>query len=259
MDLGHYTATAGAILGRSDVRCDEKVVLMVGGGTSMRVISTTLIIAATVALASGAFAQDESGVRPHMVHVEGNALQGVRGFDISATEITFNHWDECVRAGGCQSNRRPDDKGMGRGARPVIHVSWYDAQEYVRWLSSATGEHYRLPTEGEWERAAGAFPTERRRHMREPTGDYAWTAFNAGGVTHPVATKQANANGVYDAWGNVWEWVDDCFTPRCTRRVLRGGSYNYTPRQLRSTTRNANDPHGRYDVVGFRVVRDAAS
>lgn len=225
----------------------------------MRVISTTLIIAATVALASGAFAQDESGVRPHMVHVEGNALQGVRGFDISATEITFNHWDECVRAGGCQSNRRPDDKGMGRGARPVIHVSWYDAQEYVRWLSSATGEHYRLPTEGEWERAAGAFPTERRRHMREPTGDYAWTAFNAGGVTHPVATKQANANGVYDAWGNVWEWVDDCFTPRCTRRVLRGGSYNYTPRQLRSTTRNANDPHGRYDVVGFRVVRDAAS
>mgnify|MGYP000923938057 CR=1 FL=1 len=95
----------------------------------MRLVSA-VIFAATVALASGAFAQDESGVRPHMVHVEGNALQGVRGFDISATEITFNHWDECVRAGGCQSNRRPDDKGMGRGARPVIHVSWYDAQEY---------------------------------------------------------------------------------------------------------------------------------
>ena len=70
-------------------------------------------------------------------------------------EVTFSEWDECVAAGGC--NRWvPGDEGWGRGGRPVINVSWEDAQAYVEWLSRQTGEQYRLLSEAEWEWVARA-------------------------------------------------------------------------------------------------------
>ncbi len=72
---------------------------------------------------------------------------------VGVNEVTFGEWDACVAAGGCRGYV-PDDAGWGRGTRPVINVSWADAQSYVSWLSNRTGESYRLLSESEWECAA---------------------------------------------------------------------------------------------------------
>ncbi|MFO1155993.1 MAG: SUMF1/EgtB/PvdO family nonheme iron enzyme [Rhodospirillales bacterium] len=77
----------------------------------------------------------------------------IRPFAIGKDEVTFDQWDACAAAGGCRGYK-PDDKGWGRGQRPVINVSWQDAQAYVGWLARYTGKPYRLPSEAEWEYAA---------------------------------------------------------------------------------------------------------
>ena len=76
-------------------------------------------------------------------------------FAVGVYEVTFSEWDACVTAGGC-NQWVPGDNGWGRGSRPVINVSWEDAQAYVEWLSRQTGEHYRLLSEAEWEWVARA-------------------------------------------------------------------------------------------------------
>ena len=77
----------------------------------------------------------------------------VETFELSKHEVTFKQWDACVQYGRC---RWVEDEGWGRNDRPVIHVTWDDAQAYVGWLSRETGEAYRLPSEAEWEYAARA-------------------------------------------------------------------------------------------------------
>jgi formylglycine-generating enzyme required for sulfatase activity len=78
----------------------------------------------------------------------------VPAFSIGKHDVTFDEWDSCA---GCSF--RPSDQGWGRGRRPVINVSWDDAQQYVRWLTQKTGHTYRLPSEAEWEYAARAGTT----------------------------------------------------------------------------------------------------
>ena len=148
----------------------------------------------------------------------------VPAFALGQTEVTFDEWDACVADGGCSHN--PDDEGWGRGDRPVINVSWNDAQEYVAWLSAETGEDYRLPSESEWEYATRAGTTGRFN-----TGDCITTdqanfdgRFPAQGCptgidrnqTLPVASFAPNAFGLYDTHGNVWEWVQDCWNASYT-------------------------------------------
>ncbi|MBF0615123.1 MAG: SUMF1/EgtB/PvdO family nonheme iron enzyme [Magnetococcales bacterium] len=190
------------------------------------------------------------------------------GLSLSETEITFNEWDACVQDGGC--DRWPDDEGWGRGQRPVIHVSWHDAQQYVRWLSTQTNARYRLPTEKEWEYAAKAGSTTRR-----PWGDKIGMNNgncrecgnpDAGRRTTPVGEFPANVFKLKDMLGNVWEWVaEGCYqdfgqaekTCDPSLRVVRGGSYATSAKGVRSAARGSWPAHDtRAKNIGFRVARD---
>lgn len=127
-------------------------------------------------------------------------------FAVGKFEVTFAEWDACVLNGGC-SGYRPSDEGWGRGRRPVIHVSWSDAQEYVAWLSKKSGKTYRLLSEAEWEYAARAGTTTRYAFGNSITTQEA--QFSAR-KTAEVGSFKPNAFGLYDMHGNVMEWVEDC-------------------------------------------------
>ena len=194
-------------------------------------------------------------------------------FAVGKYEVTFAEWDACVVAGGC-GGHRPGDRGWGRGRRPVINVNWDDAKAYVRWLSDKTGKQYRLPSESEWEYAARAGTTTRYNWGH----DIGRNRANCDGCgsrwdneqTAPAGSFSANPFGLHDMHGNVWEWVEDCWNERyvgapsdgsawtdgnCSRRVLRGGSWDFIPRVLRSAYRNRNRAGYRYFIFGFRVAR----
>ncbi len=187
-----------------------------------------------------------------------------QAFALSKYEITFAEWDACVLAQGC--SHRPDDEGWGRDQRPVMQISWEDAQTYARWLSQKTGQHYRLPTDEEWEYAARAGSTTRYPWGDQASHDFAnygTAACCAGAVagkdvwenTAPVGSFPPNAFGLYDMQGNVWEWVENCADTTCSKRGLRGGSWNSYPELLRSANRNENDPQKRPTNYGLRLAR----
>ena len=164
----------------------------------------------------------------------------------------------------------------GEPERPVDSVSWDDAQEFCRRLSSldeekAAGRVYRLPTEAEWEYACRAAGASRYGFgdSTEQLGDYAWIAGNSAGATHPVGRKKPNAWGVHDMHGNVWEWCADGYDANyyatcppedpagpdsASERVLRGGAWSSWPVYARSAHRYRSTPENRDHNYGFRVV-----
>ncbi|MGX5735007.1 SUMF1/EgtB/PvdO family nonheme iron enzyme [Bosea thiooxidans] len=196
----------------------------------------------------------------------------VRAFYLGTHEVTYEEWDLCVDQGGC--SYRPDDRGLGRGKRPVADIHWNDANAYLAWLSARTGKRYRLPTESEWEYAARAGTTSIYPWGEAMAKDRA----NCNGCTDQprratVAAGQfpPNGFGLYDMAGNAAEWVADCWSenyraaprdggaysvPACRERVLRGGSFNNDPRYLRSAARFKYDADVRFYTNGFRVARE---
>lgn len=193
-------------------------------------------------------------------------------FAIGRTEVTFSEWDACVSDGGC-SNLTPKGS-QERGEHPVVGVSWKDAQSYVAWLNKKVSGYefkpYSLPTEAQWEYAARAGSTTRFNW-----GDH-WDASMANGrrVTGSateVGSYPANNFGLFDMHGNVWEWVADAYqytlsgvptdgTQRqdeseSSNRVIRGGSWNSFPRNLRSAVRVSKPSGIQLENIGFRLVR----
>lgn len=125
-----------------------------------------------------------------------------RFYDMGKYPVTFEEYDAFCEMTG---REKPDDEGWGRGRRPVINVSWDDAQDYVTWLSVKTGRKFHLPTEDEWEyvaRAGKACVDE------ELTPEQANFGGNIGKTTE-VGSYPPNPWGLYDMHGNVWEWVED--------------------------------------------------
>ena len=193
---------------------------------------------------------------PKMVVVPGG--QFGRPFAVGVYEVTFGEWDACVSGGGC-GGYRPHDEGWGRGRRPVVNVSWHDAQAYVRWLSGRTWEEYRLLSEAEWEYVARAGTTTEYwwgndigRGRANCAGDLCGDSYR---YTAPVGSFSASPFGLHDVHGNVWEWVEDCFEGNCSSRVLRGGSWGNRPGNLRSADRYRYFTGYRGNGVGFRVAR----
>ena len=186
-------------------------------------------------------------------------------FAVGKYEVTFAEWDACVAGGGC-NGYRPDDRGWGRGQRPVINVSWDDAKAYVAWLSRKTDQRYRLLSEAEWEYAARAGTTEPfhfgstiSTDQANYNGNYTYGAGRKGVYrqkTMPAGSFPANGFGLHDVHGNVLEWVEDCWYPsyagaptngsawvsggECGKRVFRSSSWTSIPRILRSANRNWN-------------------
>ncbi len=187
-------------------------------------------------------------------------------------EVTFEEYDRFARATG---RALPDDQGWGRGRRPVVNVNWEEATAYAAWLSEQTGARYRLPTEAEWEYAAGAgnnslywwgYKLEEGRANCYDCG-VQW----AGERTAPVGAFSANPFGLHNTAGNVMEWVQDCYypdytnasadgraltAPLCRQRVVRGGAYSQPATSMRTTERNRQAPSSRLSALGFRLVRE---
>lgn len=187
-------------------------------------------------------------------------------FAVGRFEVQFAEWDACVAHGGC-GGHRPRDEGWGRGARPVINVSWNDAQAYVAWLKKKTHKAYRLLSEAEWEYAARAGTATAYSGGSGLTRKQAHYSTER---TEEVGHYPANAFGLYDMQGNVWEWVEDCWNPNyggapqdgsarttgdCVRHVVRGGSWVDLPWVLRLANRNAFGADYRGYLRGFRVAR----
>ena len=196
----------------------------------------------------------------------------VRRFHIARHAITFAQYDTYTDA---TARPRANDAGWGRESRPVIHVSWNDAQEFVRWLNAHGDLHYRLPTEAEWEYAARAGS---KAHF--PWGEqYQQGLANGAGIagadhfehSAPVGSFPADGWGLYDMIGNVEQWVADCYREsyvaapadgsavdeaHCSQRVRRGGSWGLAPFFLRADYRNSADPAMQSDAIGFRLARD---
>jgi formylglycine-generating enzyme required for sulfatase activity len=256
---------------------------------------------------------DEKGHDPneepqHIVRI-------AKPFAVSKFDVTFAEWDACFSVGGCL--HRPIDYGWGRDRRPVISVSWNDAKTYVAWLSKMTGKDYRLLTEAEWEYAARA-DTTTAYYWGDAIGKSNANCNGCGSEwdgrqTAPAGSFAPNGFGLYDMFGNVWDWVEDCFhnnyegaptdgsawggtapvgsfaPPRlydmfrkvwdwvedyfhnnyegaptdgsartaraCYDRVVRSGSWDDQPQDVRAADRYRYSPGVVDSHVGFRVAR----
>lgn len=145
--------------------------------------------------------------------------------------------------------------------QPVVGISWYEAEAFCNWLTQTTEGSYRLPTEAEWERAAGHI--DRRKF---PWGDK-WQMDYANSFearldrTSAVGMFPAGQAvcGAVDVAGNVWEWTNSWYDKDKEWRVLRGGSWDLNLDLARVGSRSGNLPLGRSLDVGFRVVSPVGS
>ena len=200
------------------------------------------------------------------------AVQVETGYAIAKHEITFSEYERFVEAAGYEWTE--GSNGVQRGSHPVVNVSWADAVAYTEWLSAQTGRRYRLPTETEWEyaaRAGSAAAYSWGNDLAPGRGNCAGCGNpdNARG-TMPAGSFEANAWGLHDMHGNVWEWVLDCPTrssrlamepgvnhqasAHCNRGVRRGGSWAHSPRRMRTASRDVTVAALRSPNTGFRVL-----
>ena len=189
-------------------------------------------------------------------------------FKMSKNEITFTQYDAFCDATG---RTKPDDSGWGRGNRPVIYVTWYDAKAFADWMGC------RLPTEAEWEYACMAGTTtpfnsgnNLTTNQANYNGNYPYNGNQTGvylGKTQSVGSYPSNAWGLNDMHGNVWEWCSDWYDNYGTGsqtnptgpssgsyRVNRGGSWYGGAQYCRSSGRGDYDPSGGNSALGFRLV-----
>jgi formylglycine-generating enzyme required for sulfatase activity len=172
---------------------------------------------------------------------------------------------------------RPPDQGWGRARQPVINVEWNDAKAYAGWLAKKTGRPYRLLSEAEYEYAARAgtqtaYPWGNNIGKNNANCDGCGSQWD-NKQTAPVGSFAPNQFGLYDMAGNVWVWTEDClnfgykgaptdgspWTSGDYSRMLRGGSWNYSPDTLVSTFRLGGPARGMgsggTSNFGFRVAR----
>ncbi|MEQ6341534.1 MAG: formylglycine-generating enzyme family protein [Gammaproteobacteria bacterium] len=200
----------------------------------------------------------------------------IPGFQMSKTEVTLGQFKRFIIATG--RTELVTDEFMKYNAHgdtaPVVDVSWNEAKNFIEWLnkSKAATDHgvYRLPTEAEWEYACHAGGNHPYCGSRDVNA-VAWFNANSGKHQQPVGSKNANAFGLHDMSGNVWEWMEDCYhdnysgapadgsawTSLCASsgRVLRGGSWRGDAKNVRVQNRTNATAVNRSNIIGFRLAR----
>ena len=204
-------------------------------------------------------------------------------FEIMTTEVTQSQWVKVMGSNPSRFKSEDDCDDHENDMcpnHPVERVSWDEVQEYIGKLNKALGLSgcdgtptssagcYRLPTEAEWEYSARGGTTTAYSFGDDASdlGDYAWYSANSDRQTHQVGLKEANPKGLYDVYGNVWEWVQDMYAnnlpggsdPLNTSglyRGIRGGSWYISALHLRSANRSYSIPVYRSYYIGFRLVR----
>ena len=197
-----------------------------------------------------------------------NKIKLDKNFYIGKYEVTFDEYDYFAKANKLDL---PDDNGWGRGKRPVINVSWNDAQAYLSWLSKATGKRYRMPTDAEWEFAARGYSTEQFWWGKEAddAGSFAncrygckpWLSALFANKTKTIGAYPPNTFGLYDTAGNVAEWVADCGDSStesllCKERVIRGGSFDDNVKNISLNAKTLLASSKSNVSTGFRIARD---
>jgi formylglycine-generating enzyme required for sulfatase activity len=252
------------------------------GGSSLKRIIAGLVAVAALALAAVAHAAPEIV----MVSIKGGCYQMgdsfyaggpgerpvhqvcVDDFHIGKFLVSQAQWAAVM-------GNNPSAFDMFGGSWPVETVSWEDAQGFIQRLNDQTGKNYRLPYESEWEYAARSGGKQEQwagTSDLHALGTYAWFGDNSSKMTHSVGTRWANGLGLYDMTGNVWQWCKDWYdadyyhkspmkNPRGplsgSERVLRGGSWYGSARDVRAAYRSGDPPSDRDFGIGFRLVLPA--
>jgi len=236
---------------------------------------------------NGAGACPSNQARPRAVRINSLGMQFMR---VPGTSVLFSIWETRVQdyAAYAQAAKDVDASWKKPGFaqtvdHPVVNVSWEDARKFCAWLTEKERREeklpadsvYRLPTDSEWSWAVGIGEHERTgspkaKHMKL-TEQYPWgtewpppkgagnydpsLGADSFDYTSPVGRFAANAEGLFDLGGNVWEWCEDFLNGASGVRVLRGGSWNFSgPVYLLSSYRNAAAPEARSRGIGFRCV-----
>ena len=208
--------------------------------------------------------KDEVDAKPHRVRI-------TQPFYLGTTEVTREQWEKIEKAQNSRFFPGP--------TQPMNYVDIYRADGFCAAMSKAEGitnavAKYRLPTEAEWEFAARA-GTSTRYYTGDTEADLVkagWFEKNSGGTTHPVGEKAANAFGLYDVLGNVWEWTSDFYDPDFYTKapaenptlpkdeypheysVLRGGSCLHDAKFCTAGHRDHFEPSRSLKCIGLRVV-----
>jgi formylglycine-generating enzyme required for sulfatase activity len=233
---------------------DPQITIDLGGGVTMELV---LIPAGSFQMGDATGSDNEQPV---------HAVEITQPFYLGKYEVTQEQWQAVM---GGNPSRFKGTKN------PVEQVSWNDSQAFLAKLQENSPEDsgaFRLPTEAEWEYACRAGSTTRFCFGDDETNldAYAWYDSNSGSKTHPVGEKKANAWGLYDMHGNVYEWCHDWYAedyyanspthdpqgPSVGEyRVSRGGCWRFTARFCRSAERDGDDSSFRHSILGFRVAR----
>ena len=208
----------------------------------------------------------------------------VPAFFMGKYPVTQVQWKAVAALPQIERKLNPDPTRFKSIDRPVERVSWREAMEFCARLSRKTGREYRLPSEAEWEYACRAGTTTPFHFCETITpdlanydGNYTYGDGPQGEYrqeTTPVGHfRVANAFGLYDMYGNVWEWCADHWhdsyegapddgtiwlsSDEDVLHVVRGGSWGNDPGDCRSASRTGINRGDAYDFIGFRVVCSA--
>jgi formylglycine-generating enzyme required for sulfatase activity len=242
---------------------------------------------------SSDFTETAFGINMKMIWVEGGSFlmgctseQGqcdddeknvrrvtVDGFCIGMLEVTQSQWEKVMGTSVYKQRNKANPQWNLSGVGPdypMYYVSWDEATEFCRLLSNKTGKTYTLPTEAQWEYAArGGKKADGTKYAGSNVIDaVAWYGKNSSSTSHVCGSKRANALGIYDMSGNVWEWCKDWYASSYvsydtnnptgpssgSARMSRGGGWLNFASFCRVANRRYSAPSGRGYDLGFRVV-----